>query len=87
MPSVELHDLGRVRCGIVSFSVGDVPPEAVKAALAARGINVELSYVEDTRLDLEDRGLTTFLRASVHYYNTEEEIGRLVTAVREQAAA
>ncbi len=84
LPSVDLHDLGRTRCGIVSFSVAGADPADVKADLARRGIHVELSYVADTRLDLEDRGLTTFLRASVHYYNTEDEIGRLVDAIREQ---
>ena len=84
LPGVQLHDLGETRCGIVSFSIAGAPPEQVKAELAQRGIHVELSFVEDTRLDLETRGLTSFLRASVHYYNTEEEIDRPVGAVAEQ---
>jgi cysteine desulfurase / selenocysteine lyase len=80
-PGIELHDLGETRCGIVSFSVAGVAPEAVKASLAARRIHVELSHLDDTRLDLEERGLETFIRASVHYYNTEDEIDRLLDAV------
>jgi selenocysteine lyase/cysteine desulfurase len=79
--AVELHDLGQTRCGIVSFSVSGADPEEVKAALAERRIHVELSFVEDTRLDLEARGLERFLRASVHYYNTEDEVARLADAV------
>ena len=76
---VALHDLGATRCGIVSF--GDGAPEALKSALADDGFHVELSHMADTRLDLERRGLTTFLRASVHYYNTEDEVDGLVAAI------
>jgi selenocysteine lyase/cysteine desulfurase len=75
--AVSQHDRGATRCGIVSFSVAGMSADDVKAGLAARNVNVELSFVEDTRLDLQERGLDRFLRASVHYYNTEEEIARL----------
>jgi selenocysteine lyase/cysteine desulfurase len=81
--AVTLHDLGATRCGIVSFSVAGAEPDAVKARLAERGIHVELSFVEDTRLDLEDRGLERFVRASAHCYNTEHEVDRLAAAVAE----
>ena len=79
--AVELHDLGETRCGIVSFTVAGHGPESVKAGLAARGFHVELSFMDDTRLDLEARGLTSLERASVHYYNSEDEVDRLVAAV------
>ena len=36
LPGVELHDLGRTRCGIVSFSVDGVAAPAVKQRLAER---------------------------------------------------
>jgi cysteine desulfurase/selenocysteine lyase len=78
---VTQHDRGATRCGIVSFSVANVPPDNVKSALAKAKVNVELSFIEDTRLDLEERGLDRFVRASVHYYNTEEEIDRLCQLV------
>jgi cysteine desulfurase / selenocysteine lyase len=80
---VTLHDLGVTRCGIVSFSVAGLSPDDLKAELAARGIHVELSSMEDTRVDLEPRGLERFLRASTHYYNSEDEVDRLVAAVAE----
>ena len=73
---VALHDLGIEKCGIVTFSINGKEPEAVSRELAERKINVSVSLLEDTRLDMEERGLGKIVRASVHYYNSEEEIAR-----------
>ncbi|MGE0717877.1 MAG: aminotransferase class V-fold PLP-dependent enzyme [Alphaproteobacteria bacterium] len=76
-----VHDLGRERCGIVTFTLeGRAAPE-IKAALAARRINVSTSSVMSTRWDMEKRGLDVVVRASPHYYNTEEEVDALVECV------
>ena len=81
VPGVGVHDLGAVRGGIVSFTVRDVAAARVKAALRAARINVTVSPARGTLLDMRARGLTEVVRASVHYYNTDEEIGRLVSEV------
>ena len=44
-------------------------------------INVRVTAVGSTRLDMEQRGLTEIVRASAHYYNTEEELARFSQAV------
>jgi selenocysteine lyase/cysteine desulfurase len=49
--------------------------------LLARAINVDVSTVEDTRLDFEARNLPPLVRASVHYFNTSDEIARFCEAV------
>ena len=51
------------------------------AALAPHGVNVSVSLVDYARLDLPARGLPDLVRASVHYYNTDEELDRLVGAL------
>jgi cysteine desulfurase/selenocysteine lyase len=76
IPGVEVRDLGTTRCGIVSLATRGHDAGAVCRALARERINVSLSTIESTRLDMEERGLTELIRASVHYYNTEEEIDR-----------
>ena len=81
IPGVTTRDLGRERCGIVTFTVDGRSADEVKSSLAARGINVSTTTVNGTRVDMEQRGLTAMTRASVHYYNSEDEVARAVAAV------
>ena len=81
---VVVRDLGTVRCGIVSFTVEGIAPRELRDEALARGINVWFSNTASTRIDMEDRGLDSVVRASVHYYNTVEELERLCAEVRRQ---
>ncbi|WP_448321216.1 aminotransferase class V-fold PLP-dependent enzyme [Streptomyces sp. CO7] len=81
MPGVRVHDRGLRRCGIATFTVDGHDSQEVARGLRARGINVSASVVGHARWDLAPRGLTSVVRASVHYYNTREEIGRLIEAL------
>ncbi len=78
---VTVHDQGRVRCGITTFSAEQTGAADLKAALRERNVNVSVSPPHSTRLDAEARALPDLIRASVHYYNTDEEIERMVAAV------
>lgn len=82
-----IHDLGRRRCGIVTFTVAGRDPLALKAALRASGINVSVSTRPFAQIDMGARGLDKLVRASVHYYNTDDEIERFAEAVSRLAAA
>ncbi len=78
---VTVHDLGADRCGIVTFSIQGKDSAEVQRDLAGEGINVTHSLPEGTRLDMSERKLPHLVRASVHYYNTEEEIERFCDAL------
>ncbi len=78
LPGVVVHDPGRNKCGIVSFTIGDIDPFEVKARMAAAGINITTSSAASTRIDMEDRNLALVNRLGVHYYNSEEELDRLL---------
>lgn len=76
-----IHDLGSERCGIVTFSVPGVAADMIKAQLRAQGINVTVAVAQATRLDMIPRGLDRIVRASLHYYNAEDEIETFTDAV------
>ncbi|CAN5787186.1 aminotransferase class V-fold PLP-dependent enzyme [soil metagenome] len=78
---VQVHDQGQRRCGIVTFPVDGVPAQDVQRRLSERGVNASVSVVEHARLDLPARVLPELVRASVHYYNTNDELDRLIEAL------
>jgi cysteine desulfurase/selenocysteine lyase len=82
VPGVVVRDLGAEKCGIVSFTREGKAPAEIKARLAERRVHVSVSTRKSTRLDMESRGLTEVVRASAHYYNTEDELDRFVEALR-----
>jgi selenocysteine lyase/cysteine desulfurase len=86
IPRVFVRDVGAERCGIVTFTVEGKDPAEIKRVLAAKRINVTISTRFSTRLDMDARGLESIVRASVHYYNREEEVERFVREVRSIAA-
>ena len=79
---VTIQDLGRVRSGIVTFTCQGHGAGEVMQRLKEQGIAVRVSERSSTLIDMERRGLEELVRASVHYYNTEEEIERLCEAIR-----
>jgi cysteine desulfurase / selenocysteine lyase len=81
LAGVRVRDLGVRRCAIVSFTVDGRSSSTVKADLARRAINVEVSPGHYTRYDMVERGMADLVRASVHYYNSEDEVDALVAAV------
>jgi len=80
---VKVHDRGAKQCGIVSFTVGGSDPTKVKDFLSRCNINVSVSERALTRLDMEDRNLDAVVRASVHYYNSEDELDLFARKVDE----
>lgn len=80
---VRLTDLGENKCGIVTFYTKILPPRSVFYKLGDRKINVSVSTSEYAPIDMNARGLSSVVRASVHYYNTDEEIRELGEALEE----
>lgn len=81
-------------CGLNSLSTGDAPAflvyplapgrgAALIDRLAAAGINANLVTAQYTRWALEARGIDSLLRLTPHYLTGEEEVERLVAALKE----
>ncbi|MEL6344690.1 MAG: aminotransferase class V-fold PLP-dependent enzyme [Myxococcota bacterium] len=78
---VQVHDKGAVRCGIVTFTMAGHEPVDVQQQLRAQLINLSVTWASMSRLDMDPRGLSSMLRASVHVYNTFDEIERFCLAI------
>lgn len=59
-----------------------VPASSLQSWLATNNINVSVSAITSNRTLFEAAGLQAVVRASVHVYNTEEELDKLVEAVQ-----
>jgi len=81
LSGVSVHDLGLQKCGIVTLTKNGVACESAAQQLRHQGINVSVSELTSARLDLGKRGLDSLIRASVHYFNTDEEIGKFISAI------
>ncbi|AYY14132.1 aminotransferase class V-fold PLP-dependent enzyme [Actinobacteria bacterium YIM 96077] len=75
VPGVTVRDRGARRCGIVTFSMEGHDPDDVVRLLLEHGINVSWSRVSALQFD---PAAVPIVRASVHYYNTEDELDRVV---------
>jgi len=82
LSGVEVMDIGKKKCGIVTF-VAPLPAKQLKGYLLQRRIYVSVSEPSSALLDATRRKLPNLLRASVHSYNTPEEVSDFVQAVSE----
>jgi len=82
LPGVTVWDRGERQCGIITFSKDGVSSDSIQSLLAERKINVSTSSSQLTRADLAAARVGSMVRASVHYFNTEEELDRLIATVR-----
>lgn len=81
LPGVTVRDRGERKCGIVTFTREGEAPPALAERLRQRAISVSVSAATSSQLDLGARGIEAVVRASLHYFNTEEEIARFLEAL------
>ena len=87
LPRIRVVDQGETKCGIVTFVLDGLLAEDIKPQMAKQSINVSVSSGSGSLVSYERRGLVQTVRASVHYFNSEDEIERFVAAIAELAGA
>jgi cysteine desulfurase/selenocysteine lyase len=75
-------DEGVEQCGIVTFMIPNVEPTTIKGHCAKASINVTTSEGSGSLVSFQQRGLSELVRASVHYYNTYEEVDTFIEVLR-----
>jgi selenocysteine lyase/cysteine desulfurase len=82
LKGVSVADRGLKQSGIVTFHASQLPAEQLQQQLASRGINTSTVPFSANPLSSEQHPHPPLLRASVHYYNTGDEIERFMEVLR-----
>lgn len=77
LPGVRCLDRGDTLSAIATFDVEGREAQDLVEALRPRGVHTSAVTRESGVLDMDEKGVTSALRVSPHYYNTEEEIEHL----------
>lgn len=86
IPGVRALDRGATLSAIATFALEGHDARTVMLALRALGINTSAQSRGDAVIALDRASASSLLRVSPHYYNTSDEITRLVRALGRQLA-
>jgi selenocysteine lyase/cysteine desulfurase len=75
-------DTGLKQSGIVTFTYQKSDPTAIKKYLSEHAVNVSIIVASSSLLDFDERNIKESIRASVHYFNTKEEIDKVVALLK-----
>jgi selenocysteine lyase/cysteine desulfurase len=79
---VRVLDRGPELCAIVTVVVEGYTADALVEELRIQGINTSALDRVSAVIDLDEKGVSSALRLSPHYYNTESEVRAAVAAIR-----
>ncbi|MBL7818739.1 MAG: aminotransferase class V-fold PLP-dependent enzyme [Saprospiraceae bacterium] len=79
---VTLYDEGSQLCNIITFRMGHKPLEVIQSALNAARINHSVTMKKMAQIDFDRKGIDWALRFSPHYYNTKEEVDKVIEVLR-----
>jgi selenocysteine lyase/cysteine desulfurase len=81
LPGVRVLDRGPELCAIATAAIEGHDGDAVKLALRAAGINTSAIDRGSALIDMDAKGVSSGIRVSPHYYNTEAEVERMADAL------
>src|SRR5467141_347198 len=78
LSGIRVLDIGKELAAIVTIETAGWDARELSKLLRTRGINSSASLRAYAVIDMDEKRAATALRLSPHYYNTEEEIDRVV---------
>jgi len=76
---IHVMDTGTFKSGIITFISEKNGAEDIMKYLSKDQINVSVIVAGSSLFDLQERNITEAVRASVHYYNTTDEVDKFIT--------
>ena len=86
LSGIRVLDRGSELAAIVTIQVSGWDATELSKLLRTKGINCSASLRAYAVIDMDEKGAASALRLSPHYYNTEEEIDRVVETLRTVSA-
>ena len=83
VPGIRVYRGGRQQAGIVGFTVDRASAASVRARLWQRGVAVAVNTPLGSPIAMRRLGIEALVRASVHYYNTDDDIETLVEIMKD----
>jgi len=83
---IRVLDRGRDLAALVTIEVAGWDARELSKLLRTRGVNTSASLRAYAVIDMDEKRATTALRLSPHYYNTEEELDRVVEELKSVTA-
>jgi len=78
---VTVLDVGTTQGGAVTFNLVGVAAEDLALAARQSAINVSVSTINSAPFDMQHRGIDQLVRASLHAFNTEDELATFAAFV------
>jgi selenocysteine lyase/cysteine desulfurase len=75
---VTVLDRGATRCAITTMSMAGADGPTLQAMLRHESIHVSVIRREHAMLDMTDKDVSSGIRLSPHYFNTEGEVDRAI---------
>jgi cysteine desulfurase/selenocysteine lyase len=78
---ISVTDVGEKKSALVTFSVNAQPPQQIARELEAENFNISVIDRRTAHINMNKKQQQHVLRASVHYYNTCEEVEKFAEIV------
>ena len=85
IPHIHLQDRGARLSAIISLTSDRSDPMYFKEILNRNGINAGAASRKFALLDFDQKGVSGAVRISPHYYNTFEEVDKMIAVIKENA--
>ncbi len=82
LPGWKVLDLGKKKCGIVTAHHETGRPSQFSQALKKANINAGFARTVNAVIDFTEKGVEWAMRVSPHYYNSKEEIDRMIEVLK-----
>lgn len=82
---VTVHDQGQRQSAIVTFNIRGIEACDVVPNLREQRLHLSAPDASASQFDLGERSIGSVVRAGVHYFQTDDEVDRLLTAVDQLA--